>query len=187
MQINRSYKLSKKNKIDKNHLISIIEEIILEDGLSGLSIRKVASKANISIGGVQYIFGNKEEMIKAVLEKNEEDYTHQIKILSKDDTSKYSQLKAHIEYISNYNSTKEFDKISKIITILLQEKFVLESLQDWYKTSLESIDTNTDEGKKLRLTFLFSEAMLTLITLKYIDLSDKEQKDIFDDLKKFLL
>ena len=106
--------MSKKNKIDKNHLISIIEEIILEDGLSGLSIRKVASKANISIGGVQYIFENKEEMIKAVLEKNEEDYTHQIKILSKDDTSKYSQLKAHIEYISNYNSTKEFDKISKM-------------------------------------------------------------------------
>ena len=53
--------MSTKSKIDKNHLISIIEDIILEDGLSGLSIRKVATKANISIGGVQYIFGNKEE------------------------------------------------------------------------------------------------------------------------------
>ncbi len=57
MQFYRSYKLSTKNKIDKNYLISIIEDIILDDGISGLSIRKVASKANISIGGVQYAFG----------------------------------------------------------------------------------------------------------------------------------
>ena len=179
--------MNTKNKIDKNHLINIIEDILLSDGLSGLSIRKVAAKANISIGGVQYIFGNKEDMIKAVLEKNEEDYNKQIKILSKDDSSKYSQLKAHIEYISNYNNTEEFDKISKVITTLLQEKFVLENLQDWYRSSLKSIDTNTEEGKKLRLAFLFSEAMFTLMTLKYINLSDKEQKEIFEDLKTFLL
>jgi hypothetical protein len=89
-------------------------------------------------------------MIKAVLEKNEEDYNRQIKILLKDDNSKYSQLKAHIEYISKHNDNEEFDKISKIITILLQEKFVFEGLQDWYSASLNSIDTNTDEGKKWR-------------------------------------
>ncbi|WP_228254231.1 TetR/AcrR family transcriptional regulator [Aliarcobacter trophiarum] len=59
-------------KIDKNHLISVIEDIILNEGLLGLSIRKVAAKANISIGGVQYTFGNKEGMIKAVSAKNEE-------------------------------------------------------------------------------------------------------------------
>ena len=103
------------------------------------------------------------------------------------DNSKYSQLKAHIEYISKHNDNEEFDKISKIITILLQEKFVFEGLQDWYSASLNSIDTNTDEGKKLRLAFLFSEAMFTLMTLKYINISPKEQKEIFEDLKNFLL
>ena len=179
--------MNTKNKIDKNHLINIIEDILLSDGLSGLSIRKVAAKANISIGGVQYIFGNKEDMIKAVLEKNEENYNRQIKILLKDDNSKYSQLKAHIEYISKHNDNEKFDKISKIITILLEEKFVFEGLQDWYSASLNSIDTNTDEGKKLRLAFLFSEAMFTLMTLKYINISPKEQKEIFEDLKTFLL
>ncbi|QKF68455.1 transcriptional regulator, TetR/AcrR family [Arcobacter venerupis] len=179
--------MSTKNKIDKNHLINIIEDIILSEGLSGLSIRKVAAKANISIGGVQYIFGNKEDMIKAVFDKNEDDYNHQIKILSKDTSLKYSELKAHIEYISKYNSNEELDKISKVITILLQDKSVFEGLQDWHSSALESIDTNTDEGKKLRLAFLFSEAMFTSMTLKYINLSDKEQKEVFEDLKTFLL
>ncbi|MGB5920072.1 TetR/AcrR family transcriptional regulator [Arcobacter sp.] len=176
-----------KNKIDKNHLISIIEDIILSEGLSGLSIRKVAAKANISIGGVQYIFGNKETMIKAVFKKNDDDYNHQIKILSKDDNSKYSELKAHIEYISKYNSTEELDKISKVITILLQDKSVFEGLHDWHSSALQSIDTSTDEGRKLRLAFLFSETMFTSMTLNYINLSDKEQKEIFEDLKIFLL
>ena len=69
----------------------VIEDIILDEGISGLSIRKVASKANISIGGVQYAFGNKEGMIKAVAYKNEDDYNQQIDILSKNDNSKYSK------------------------------------------------------------------------------------------------
>ncbi|RXJ96369.1 TetR family transcriptional regulator [Malaciobacter molluscorum] len=179
--------MSKKNKIDKNQLISIIEDIILSDGLSSLSIRKVAAKANISIGGVQYVFGNKEAMIQAVLEKNEDEYNQHIKNLSKGDDSKYSELKAHIEYISKYNSNEELDKISKVITILLQDKSVFEGLHEWHSNSLKSIDTNTDEGKKLRLAFLFSEAMFTAMTLNYVKLSQKEQKEIFEDLKNFLL
>ncbi|RXJ89500.1 TetR family transcriptional regulator [Arcobacter sp. CECT 8983] len=179
--------MSKKNKIDKSQLISILEDIILSEGLSGLSIRKVAAKANISIGGVQYIFGNKEAMIQAVLEKNEDEYNQHIKNLSKSDDSKYSELKAHIEYISKYNSTKEFDKISKVITILLQDKSVFEGLHEWHSSALKSIDTNTEEGRKLRLAFLFSEVMFTAMNLNYVKLSDKEQKEVFEDLKTFLL
>ena len=179
--------MSTKSKIDKNHLISIIEDIILEDGLSGLSIRKVATKANISIGGVQYIFGNKEGMIKAVAHKNEEDYNQQIELLSKNDNSKYSKLKAHMEYVSTYADTEECDKMSKIVNILLQDKIVLKEFQEWFNISLKSIDTNTQEGKKLRLAFLLSEGLFSLLSLKYINLSDKEQKEIFEDLKTFLL
>lgn len=186
MQLNRSYKLSTKNKIDKNHLISVIEDIILDEGISGLSIRKVASKANISIGGVQYAFGNKEGMIKAVAYKNEDDYNQQIDILSKNDNSKYSKLKAHINYIANCNSTEEFSKMSRMVTMLLQDEIILKEFQDWYTTSLDSIDTSNDEGKKLRLAFLLSEALFALLSFKYIKLSDKEQKEIFEDLKNFL-
>lgn len=178
--------MSKKNKIDKNQLISIIEDIILSEGISSLSIRKVATKANISIGGVQYIFGNKEAMIQAVFEKNDEDYNKEIKKFLKDDNSKYSELKAHIEYISKYNSTKKLHKISKIITILLQDKSIFEGLHDWHSSALKSIDTSTEEGKKLRLAFLFSEAMFTAMNLNYVKLSDKEQKEVFEDLKTFL-
>ncbi|WP_418179579.1 TetR/AcrR family transcriptional regulator [Aliarcobacter lanthieri] len=179
--------MSTKNKIDKNHLISVIEEIILEEGISGLSIRKVAAKANISIGGVQYIFGNKEGMIKAVAYKNEEEYNKQIELLSKNDNSKYSKLKAHIKYVSTYNDTEELNKMSKIVTMLLQDENILTEFQDWYTTSLDSIDTTNDEGKKLRLAFLLSEALFALLSFKYIKLSDKEQKEIFEDLKNFLL
>ena len=174
-------------KIDKNHLISVIEDIILKDGLSGLSIRKVASKANISIGGVQYIFGNKEGMIKAVAHKNEEDYNQQIELLSKNDNSKYSKLKAHMEYVSTYADTEECDKMSKMVNILLQDKIVLKEFQEWFNISLKSIDTSNDEGKKLRLAFLLAEGLFSLLSLKYMNLTNDEQKEIFEDLKTFLL
>lgn len=174
-------------KIDKNHIISVIEDIILNEGLLGLSIRKVAVKANVSIGGVQYIFGNKEGMIKAVSSKNEEEYNHQIELLSKGDTSKDAKIKAHIEYISNYKNNEQFNKSSKMVTMLLQDESILKEFQDWYSLSLNSIDTSNDEEKKLRLVFLFSEALFALLSLKYIKLTEKERKEILEDLKTFLL
>lgn len=179
--------MSTKSKIDKDHLINIIEEIILEDGLSGLTIRKVATRANISIGGVQYVFGNKEGMIKTIANKSEQEYNRQIELLSQNDTSTNAKIKAHIEYITNYNNTEEFSKSSRMVTILLQDELILKELQDWYSASLNSIDTNSDEGKKLRLAFLFSESLFALLSLKYIKLSDTEQKEILKDLKSFLL
>ena len=186
MQLYRSYNLSTKNKIDKNYLINIIEEILLNDGISGLSIRKVATKANISIGGVQYIFGNKEGMIKAIASKSEQEYNYQIELLSQNDNSKYSKIKAHIEYLSNYD-TEENHKIARVMTMLLQDEFVLKDMQKWYRNTLVSIDTSSEEGKKLRLALFFAEGFLSLLSQKYLDLSNDEQKEIFEDLKTFLL
>ncbi len=74
-----------------------------------------------------------------------------------------------------------------MMTMLLQDEFVLKDMQNWYSNILESIDINNDEGRKLRLALLFAEGFLSLLSLKYLDLSSDEQKDIFDDLKKFLL
>ncbi len=125
-------------------------------------------------------------MIKAVATKNEEDYNQQIELLLKNNDSKYAKIKAHIEYLSNYD-TEENYTISRMMTMLLQDEFVLKDMQNWYSNILESIDINNDEGRKLRLALLFAEGFLSLLSLKYLDLSSDEQKDIFDDLKKFLL
>ncbi len=44
-------------------------------------------------------------------------------------------------------------------------KFILKEFQDWYTTSLDSIDTSNDEGKKLRLAFLFSESTICVVII----------------------
>lgn len=175
--------------MNKNDLINIIENIIIDEGISNLNIRNVANKANISIGGVQYIFGNKEGMIKAVLNKNEEEYNEEIDKLIKNDNSKEAKVKAHIQYLINlYSSnTENFNKFSILMMVFLQDSMALKEIQEWYRTSLNSLDINTSKGKKLRLAFLLSEGLFILFSFKYIDLDEKEKKEIFDDLKNFLL
>lgn len=177
------------NKNNKNDLINIIENIIIDEGILNLNIRNVANKANISIGGVQYIFGNKEGMIKAVLNKNEEEYNEEIDKLIKNDNSKEAKVKAHIQYLINlYSSnTENFNKFSILMMAFLQDSMALKEIQEWYRTSLNSLDINTSKGKKLRLAFLLSEGLFILFSFKYIDLDEKEKKEIFDDLKNLLL
>lgn len=34
-----------------------------------------------------------------------------------------------------------------MVTMLLQDESILKEFQDWYRISLNSIDTNNDEGK----------------------------------------
>lgn len=55
----------KKQAITKDYLISIIQEIVLQDGLDALSIRGLAEKANVSVGSVYNYFESKEAMIMA--------------------------------------------------------------------------------------------------------------------------
>ncbi|MFV0481780.1 MAG: TetR/AcrR family transcriptional regulator [Campylobacteraceae bacterium] len=174
---------NKKNKIDKDTLIKIVEEIIIKEGVENLSIRKIADRADVSIGGVQYVFGNKEGILKAVVDKFDKQYNDVIDVLMKDDKSSESRAKAHIKFIFEYTDLDSCMAITSLFKNTAKE----EEFQEWYRFAINSIDDSTFEGRKLRLALLLTEGFFTLIGFRYLKVSREEIDKIYSDIKKLLL
>lgn len=70
----------------EKRIISILkaaDKILIYGGYHNFSMRKVATKANISVGNLQYYFPNKESLLEALLDNVIEDYLRTFeKILS---------------------------------------------------------------------------------------------------------
>ncbi|MBS2534637.1 TetR/AcrR family transcriptional regulator [Catenulispora sp. NF23] len=50
----------------RTELLDRLAEVIAENGIEGVSIRTLASRADVSIGTVQYYFATKDELLRAV-------------------------------------------------------------------------------------------------------------------------
>ncbi|WP_157185665.1 TetR/AcrR family transcriptional regulator, partial [Nocardia transvalensis] len=52
----------------RRQLLDRLAEVIAEDGIEGVSIRTLASRAHVSIGTVQYYFSTKNDLLQRVWE-----------------------------------------------------------------------------------------------------------------------
>jgi len=51
-----------------DHLLETVAELLVESGYEGVSVRKVATRAGVSIGAVQHHFPSKDAMLTAAME-----------------------------------------------------------------------------------------------------------------------
>lgn len=73
---------AQKAQATRNKIIDAVISLINESGYSATSSTAIAKKANITWGAVQHHFGNKEEILLAVLEKSHDVY---MALMSSDD------------------------------------------------------------------------------------------------------
>ena len=81
----------KKQAISKDYLITIIQQIVMKDGLDAISIRRLAEEANVSVGSVYNYFESKEAMIMAFVHFTWLEY-FQKPLLEYKDSDNYTQL-----------------------------------------------------------------------------------------------
>lgn len=66
--------MGRKRSIDRDKVLDVAENIVHQQGVSALTIDAVAKAMEISKGGIQYCFGNKEALIDAMFDRWEKAY-----------------------------------------------------------------------------------------------------------------
>ena len=89
----------------KEHIINKAIELFAEKGFEGTSIRDLAAKAEVNVAMVNYYFGSKEKLFKAMVEL------------------KAAYLKGVIEEVSKDNSLTEIQKLDRIIESYVNKMF----------------------------------------------------------------
>lgn len=112
--------LSTHNKT-KSKIIRAALDIIASDGFQGITVRKIAARAEVNVAAINYHFGSKENLISEALSYLTVELRSTFDILKNDnDNPEASLLNFIISYmnvIANYP-----DMIKNLITYALQDK-----------------------------------------------------------------
>ncbi len=59
--------MGRPRSIDRDHVLDMAEKLVAEGGLAALTMDAVAQASGVTKGGVQYCFGNKDGLLKAMI------------------------------------------------------------------------------------------------------------------------
>ena len=95
-------------------ILQTSENIIIRDGLDGLSIKQMAKEAEISAGSVYNYFKNKDEIVDGILRRTFENLMRNLKSISEQDLSAAEKL-----YKMAYFMFDDFPRVRKLYEALM--------------------------------------------------------------------
>lgn len=139
------------------YIIKIASDIVQEKGLSKLNMREVAKRSGLSVGSIYNICGDKEELIKEIIQNYWDDVYHEI-----------NELK---EEVNRENFIETMNNVYLIIS-----KKSNEFHKNWIK-DIESLNLVNKE-----INYIMEEYKLIFAdAIEKLMLEDPYIKDQFDD------
>jgi AcrR family transcriptional regulator len=163
-------------------IIDAAEAVVLENGARHMTLDAVAARAGVSKGGLLYHFPNKNELLRAMLErlrKNmEETREKKSKGLEKGPGRK---IKAYI--LSGADRDPRKDKIgSALLAAVAHDPKLLQSARDDFRRSLAEFTQSGLGFKHVAVIFFAVSGLVLSELLSLSPLSNKERHELVKEL-----
>ncbi|WP_207431040.1 TetR/AcrR family transcriptional regulator [Sabulibacter ruber] len=105
--------MAEKEKIDKKeHLLNVAERVFGELGYDGASTRLLAQEAGMNMAMLNYYFGSKDGLLKAVVERRMASTRKSFEEIALQDISSWDKITQVVQlYVSKVATSKYFHKI----------------------------------------------------------------------------
>lgn len=167
--------------IDRSALLDAAEDIVARDGAAALTIDALARAVGVTKGGVQYAFGTKEALIRAMIDRWEEGYAASVRALVGDDPTPVAAIRAHVETTRD-TPAADHARSAAILSSLLRSPEAMETTRRWYRERLSGLDMADPAHRTARLAFLATEGAYLLRFFGLIDMDDASWNAIFKDI-----
>lgn len=175
--------LGRPRTIDRDKVLDAAETVVARTGATGLTIDAVAKEAGITKGGVQYCFGTKENLIKAMIGRWGDAFEREVMAFAGGNSDPKAVIRGHIEASRRTDET-ESSRSAAMMAALLQNPEQVADTRAWYNSRLEGLDVSTPGDRRARLAFLASEGVFFLKTFALLDLDEEEWQAVFDDIRE---
>lgn len=133
----------------KTEIVAIAKEIIVEEGISNLSIRKIAKEWGQSIGTIYYYFASKEEILIAMIQT---EYQQIVTIVTQNIERDIEEKMANTMYQYMYFMIEKYDifkSISHFENQEIQERLsIFTQHKNAYRNSFQALYSILIEGCK---------------------------------------
>jgi AcrR family transcriptional regulator len=167
--------------IDRDRVLDAAEGIVAEGGAAGLTFDAVARAAGITKGGVQYCFGTKENLIRAMIERWGNTFEAEVMVHTGGDRSPRAIIRGHLSATRDSDEA-EHSRSAAMMTALLQSPEQVASSRVWYTQRLAGLDMGKEEDRQTALAFLAGEGAFLLKAFGLIDLTHNQWTALFADM-----
>ena len=185
MKQNKPQAAGRPRSIDREKLLDIAENIVAQHGVAGLTMDALARAANITKGGVQYCFGNKEGLIKAMIMRWSDHFDAEVAQAAGGKTDALAHVRAHIK-VTREADVQDESRFAAMLAGLIPNSDQLTDTRAWYARQLQGLDFSTEQGRKARLAFIANEGAFLLRSFNFFDLSPQEWQAVFGDIERLL-
>lgn len=156
--------------IDRDKILDAAEDIVALHGAAGLTFDALAKAAGVTKGGVQYCFGTRSKLLRAMIARWGEGFDAAIAAHQGDDDSIEGLIRAHIA-AERETDDSERARSATMMTALMQSPEDMEASRHWYGSYFSRLDLTTSSGRQLALAFLAAEGAFYLKSFRMLDLS----------------
>jgi AcrR family transcriptional regulator len=167
--------------IDRDRVLDAAEGLVAESGAAGLSFEAVARAAGITKSGVQYCFGTKENLIKAMIERWGATFEAEVMAHAGDDRSPRSVIRGHLAATRDSDEA-DYSRSAAMMTALLQSPDQVAATRLWYTQRLAGLDMAKAEDRGAALAFLAGEGAFLMRAFGLIDLDEPQWQALFADM-----
>ncbi|AGT10807.1 TetR/AcrR family transcriptional regulator [Paracoccus aminophilus] len=159
--------------IDRDKILDAAEEIVAQHGAAGLTFDALAKAAGVTKSGVQYCYGTRGNLLRAMIARWGESFDAAIAAHQGDDDSIEGLIRAHIAAERDADEA-ENARSATMMTALLQSPEDMEISRAWYGSYFARLDLTTPEGLQLALAFLAAEGAFYLKSFRMLDLPPED-------------
>lgn len=185
MESAKSQKTGRPRTIDRNHVLDMAERIVVEGGIPALTMDAVALAAGVTKGGVQYCFGTKDGLMKAMIARWSDAFDADVSLQQQGGDDAISHIAAHIR-VTRKSDAEDDSRFAAMMASLIPNSDYLNETRSWYRKQWDGLDVSTVEGRKARLAFIANEGAFLLRSFNFFSLSEEEWQSIFDDIEALL-
>ncbi|OYR22703.1 TetR/AcrR family transcriptional regulator [Brucella thiophenivorans] len=178
-------KTGRPRSIDRDHVLDMAEKIVAEGGIVALTMDAVAQASGVTKGGVQYCFGNKDGLMKAMIERWGDRFDDQVALRKQDRSGAIAHIAAHIG-ITRESDAEDDSRFAAMMASLVPNSHYLDETRAWYRKQWDGLDVSTPEGRKARLAFIANEGAFLLRSFNFFELTQEEWQSIFNDIEALL-
>ncbi|MCC9136010.1 TetR/AcrR family transcriptional regulator [Pontibacter silvestris] len=140
--------MTEKNKEDKKeHILSIAEKVFAELGYEGASTRHLAQEAGVNMAMINYYFGSKDGLMKAVLERRITGMRNSLVEVKELNIPSWEKLKQAIDlYLDRVMENNSFHRIIYREVSLTQRSDMADFISDNILKNINALKDIVEEG-----------------------------------------
>lgn len=172
--------MTRRKEIDCNTILDAAETIIGTQGIHRLTLDEVAAKAGVSKGGLTYNFKSKDELISAMVHRENMRFNTEVaRYREQFSDAPNPGLSARIAVARSENAFM-INKAASAIAALQLSKARRESMEKQTRADLEEIDITTEQGRKELVAFFAVEGLFYIRGLRLLNFSEQEWQSYMD-------